>query len=311
MRVRSLLLLSFLALAGAACSMTTMVANNMTGTMDNMKKAFFAESSTKHALAAGPAMLMMLDGFIEAAPENVELLQRAAEMNCAFAQTFLDDTDREYAQAMYAKGLKFAKRAVAVEEPELAKALEAGDEKRVKELLDKTDEDFAPIAFWTGICWGGLINSAMEADLATGLPMVERLVARSEAIQPHYFFYAAHIFHAMFYAGRSAMLGGDLEKGRSHFEKAIEASGGNFLLWKVMFARTYAVNKQDADFFIRQLQEVLDAPTEDPPDRVLANQAARDKAEELLGRVKDFFPDYKVDSGADFEEEPLESLDLD
>ncbi len=309
MRARNLFAFALLGLL-AGCSMTTMVANNMTGTMDNMKKAFFAESSTKHAEAAGPAMLMMLDGFIVAAPDNIELLQRAAEMNCAYAQTFLDDTDRDYAKIIYAKGLKFAMKAVELENPELFQAIKQVNDDEVKRLLAESPADFAPIAFWTGICWGGLINAAMEADLATGLPMVEKLVARSEELQPDYFFYAAYIFHAMFNASRSTMLGGDLEKGKEFFEKAIEASGGNFLLWKVMYASTYAVNKQDPETFIRLLQEVLDAPKEDPEDRTLANQAARDKAVRLLGRVQDFFPTYQPASAQPLEEEPLENLDL-
>lgn len=309
MSARRFLTLALLPLL-AGCSMTTMVANNMTGTMDNMKKAFFAESSTKHAQSAGPAMLMMLDGFIQAAPENLELLQRGAEMNCAFAQTFLDDTDREYAKVLYKKGLKFAMKAIEVDQPKVFAAIQKADEAELEKLLAETPDDFAPISFWAGICWGGQINAAMEADLATGLPMVEKLIARSEASQPDYFFYAAYIYHAMFYASRSSMLGGDLEKGREYFEKAIQASGGNFLLWRIMFARAYAVNKQDPELFVKLLNEVLEAPSDDPSDRVLANQAAREKASRMIENLQDFFPSYQPASAQPLEEEPLEDLDL-
>ena len=297
------------------CVTPRFIANNMTDSVRDIKSAFFAENSPQHAMAAGPGLLMQLDGFLVSAPDNGELLLLAAEMNCSYAMTFLDTRDRQWAASQYAKGRGYAIRNVKLEYTELGDALEAADEAEVVRQLEEVDKEHLPDVFWTALCWGGYINARMDAETAADLPIVESLIAWTVAHDPEYYHGAGHLFYGMLFSSRSKLLGGDLEKGREHFEKAIEITSGNFLLPKVMFARTYAVNKQDAELYVKLLNEVVDADV-DLPELRIANRVAVADARELLERVGDFFPAWQepaepVDDGDSFIEDEAEDLDLD
>lgn len=305
----ALVLIAMLLLAG--CSMSKMVANNMSGTMTDMKDSFFAEDSAEHAFASGPSMLKMLDGFIVSSPRNVELLQRGAEMNCAFAQTFLEDSHREWAISLYQKGKAYGLRGLEIRYPRLSRAIQAHDEALIKKELESVRKKDQPLLFWTGICWGGEINMVMDATLVPDLPLVEAFMEHSGKLDPSYYFWSLEIFRGTFWAARPPLLGGDPEKGRQHFEVALEKTNGTFLLWKLMFAKVYAVATQNAPLFVETLREVQQSHrTIDNDENRLANQVARRQAAFWLERTTDIFPGYVAPEEDALEEEPAEDLDL-
>ena len=276
-----------------SCVTPSFIANNMTGTLEDMKSSFFSEPNPQHAFAAGPGLLKQLDGFIVSSPDNEELLRKGAEMNCGFALTFLDDYDRRWAADLYEKGRQYGLAALKIEYPEVEGALRRGDESALASALREVDRDDTPLIFWTGLCWGGRLNATMDVEGVIDLPLVEALISRSLELEEEYYFGAGHLFFGMLNAGRSEMLGGDLEKGRVHFEKAIELMDGRFLLAKVLYAMTYAVQKQDHDLFAELLDDVAEDTTEDEAAMRLANNVARQKASVLLDKVEDFFPGYE------------------
>jgi len=292
------------------------VANNMTGTLRDMTFAFMAGTSPTHGFHAGPALLVQLDGFIVSSPKNSELLLAGAEMNCSYALTFLDSTDPEWARHLYEKGRGYAMRGLGEVNGEILDAIGSGDAARLAREVAELDDEEQPLVFWTALCWGGIINATQDAVMAADLPLVEVLIAASLEKNPTYYFAAGHTFFGMLNAGRSEMLGGDLEKGRAAFERSMELTGGRFLLTKVMFARTYAVNKQDPALYVKTLNEVLEASFEDPPEMRLANAVARRDAARLLERTRDYFPGFRGDTGLEpeaglLEEEEADDLDLD
>jgi len=85
------------------------------------------------------------------------------------------------------------------------------------------------------------------------------------------------------------MLGGNPEKSRHHFEKALDLTENKYLLVQLFFAKTYAVQNQDRELFESQLQAVLQAPPDLLPEQRLANQVARKKAAKLLGQIDELF----------------------
>jgi len=296
----------------SGCSMSKMVANNVSGTMTDMKASFFADDSPDHAMASGPAMLKMLDGFIVSSPKNVSLLQSGAEMNCAFSQTFLEDDHRDWAIRMYRRGKSYGLRGLAIRYPELHRALTTGDEAGARTLLPEVKQKDLPLLFWTGICWGGEINMVMEAALLPDLPLVEAMMARTGELDSSYYFGAVNVFYGTYWAGRPELLGGNAEKGRGYFDEALAATQGSFLLWKFMYAKVYAVASGNADLYLRFLQEIMDTPeSQDTDENRLANQMARRLAAKWKGKVFDLFPDYVPPQDDLGDEEELDDLDLD
>jgi hypothetical protein len=85
-----------------------------------------------------------------------------------------------------------------------------------------------------------------------------------------------------------ASLGGEPEKGRAHFERAIELSGGRNLGAKVEFAESYARLLYERELHDVLLNEVLAAdPIE--PGNTLLNVLAQKRAAVLLANADDYF----------------------
>ncbi len=301
-----------LLLLPAGCSMNRLIANNMTSSMADIRTAFFDEGSPQQGFYGGPALLKQLDGFIVSSPRNEKMLLQAAELNCGYAMTFLDRSDPEWAAQQYAKGREYAMRGLAEVNQELATALQRGDEAALLKLLPEIDEeDELPLLFFTGLCWGGQLNATMDETLAADLGIIEMIFQACVDKNPGFYYGAGYTFFGVLNAGRTEMLGGNLEKGREYFDKAVKMYDGKFLLTKLLYATSYAVNSQNPELYVRLLNEVATSTFEDPPDMRLPNVVARRDAVQLLDRVGDFFPGYEGPSGLEPDVEPLEEDDID
>ena len=85
-----------------------------------------------------------------------------------------------------------------------------------------------------------------------------------------------------------AVLGGTPELGREHFERAIELSGGRFLMARVLLAEHYGRLVFDRELHDRELRTVLDS---EPRQRgmTLANLIAQERARALLESADEYF----------------------
>jgi hypothetical protein len=87
---------------------------------------------------------------------------------------------------------------------------------------------------------------------------------------------------------RPPALGGEPERAREHFEKAITLTGGKDLGVKVEYARGYAKLLYERELHDRLLNEVLAAdPYED--GYTLSNVLAQEQAREMLDQADDYF----------------------
>jgi hypothetical protein len=83
-------------------------------------------------------------------------------------------------------------------------------------------------------------------------------------------------------------LGGNWQKGKELFERAIKLSKRRNHLHMVNYARTYALNAQDKALFLALLNEVISAP--DLGDDVrLSNKVARRRAQRYLKNIDQWF----------------------
>ena len=121
------------------------------------------------------------------------------------------------------------------------------------------------------------------------IPRLEILMKKVHELNPAFHHAGPNLFLGAFYGGRSKMLGGNPEKSRHHFEKALKLTENKYLLVRLLFAKTYAVQNQDRVLFDSQLQAVLKAPPNLFPEQRLANEVARKKAAQLLGQIDELF----------------------
>lgn len=277
--------------AGSGCSIKRMVADNVTGTMEDTTKAFYEETSVKHAREAAPSLLVMLDGFLVSSPENGELLAAAAEMNCSFALGMAEPEDPRWASRLYQKGRDYGLRSLALESERVAAAARSGPVEELDQVLrEDFDEEQLAALFWTAMCWGSWINvNLAEMEAVADLPRAEAMMRRALELDETYFHAGPHLFFGMTNASRPEMLGGKPAEARAHFERVFELTEKKFLLAYVFFAQTYAVQIQDRALFLEALAYVDRAPFDIAPGTELFTAVAKQRAGELRGRMGELF----------------------
>ncbi|MFQ5840828.1 MAG: TRAP transporter TatT component family protein [Thermodesulfobacteriota bacterium] len=234
-----------------------------------------------------PAYLMLIDGLIEAYPQNEELLVAGAEAYSSYAAIFSEE-DREKAKRLYMKAKQYGLRALSKQE-------------RFKELLPKRVDQFrtcladftkrdVPALFWTASSWGSWISLSSDsveamAEVPKALCLMERVLELDEG----FYYGGPHLFMAVYHLSRPKAYGGDPEKARRHFEKAFELGRGKFLMAHVLYAKYYARQTFDRELFVSTLERVLDAPADSVPELTLLNTIAKEQAKGLLEKVNDYF----------------------
>ena len=234
-----------------------------------------------------PAYLMLMDGMIEAWPNNEQLLIAAAQGYSSFASVFVEDQDQDYAKLLLGKGKQYALRSLELrgfKEP-LQRPLD--DFKKALKDLGKKD---MPYLFWSAACWANWISLNLDSmEALAELPRVESMMQRALEVDEGFYYGGPHLFWGIWFASRPKIAGGDLNKAQSHFLKALDLGKGKFLMADVYYANYYARQALDKDLFVSTLQTVLAAPVGAVPELTLLNTVAKKKAKELLTRVEEYF----------------------
>lgn len=264
------------------------VARSSSVILDDMLAALQAEPDPVQGREAAASLLVLLEGYIRADPDNADLRRAAAQAYGSFAFGFLEKEEPDRARNFYRRGRDHGLHALRAT-PGFARAL-SGDLSLFKKALNDLGREELPLLFWTAYCWSGWVNlSRTNPDALADLPRTEAMMARALAIDPGYFYGGPELFFGVYYASRSPLMGGNPKKAREHFERAIAASGGKFLMAKVLYARFYAVQSQDKKLFTKLLTEVENAPPNLLPDQALANAIARQRARELRRQAEELF----------------------
>jgi len=120
------------------------------------------------------------------------------------------------------------------------------------------------------------------------LPQMEALFNRYMDISGDEVNSAVYTYMGILLTLRPPALGGEPERAREYFEKAIELTEGRDLGVKVEYARGYAKLLYERELHDRLLAEVMAAdPYQD--GYTLSNVLAKEQAEVLLAEADDYF----------------------
>lgn len=272
----------------SGCSTEKMAVRLALPLVEGQYIALQEEADPELAENALPANLKMMEGFLKEDKNNSDLLTRLSEGFCGYSFSFIEDTDPDRAAALYQRGKNYALSALTAET-----GIENIGKLNLDQLnsaLEKMDKDNVPSLFWLGQCWGGWLMLSLDNPLAfVAISKVESLMKRVLALDASYHYAGPHVFLGAFYGGRSKMLGGDPEKSRYHFEKSLALTGNRFLLSRVLYAKTYAVQVQDKKLFAEQLNTVIKSSGNILPEQRLANEVAKLKAIRLMEMANELF----------------------
>jgi hypothetical protein len=234
-----------------------------------------------------PAYLMLIDGMVQAIPDNDQLLIAAAQSYSSFASLFVEDQDKEYANLLYERGRQYALRSLEMRGFKQPLQRPFDDFKQGLTRLGKKD---VPYLFWTATCWANWIRLNLDSmEAMSQLPRVEWMMKRALELDERYYYGGPHLFMGIWHASRPKIAGGDLKKAQEHFLKALDLGQGKFLMADVYYANYYARKMMDKDLFTSTLQKVLETPADISPDLVLVNTVAKKQARELLSHTEEYF----------------------
>jgi hypothetical protein len=255
--------------------------------LEEVAKASFRQSDLRMLREGMPAYLMLIDGMIQAVPDNDRLLLAGAQSYSSFASLFLEDQDKEYANLLYEKGKGYALRSLEARGFRDPLQRSFDDFKEGLKRLTKRD---VPYIFWTATCWANWIRLNLDSvEAVSELPRVEWMMRRALELDEGFYYGGPHLFMGIWFASRPKIAGGDLKKAEEHFLRALDLGRGKFLMAHVYYAKYYARNKMDKGLFVTTLQRVLEAPLDTSPELVLPNTVAKKEARELLNHVGEYF----------------------
>ncbi len=288
MNLTKLLLIAASLIWLGGCSMGQMVARTSVSIMDGNIDAMNRETDLALAATAIPANIKLIEGLIVEDPRNTALLVNAAQAFYGYAFGFVEQKDPERADALYARGVQYALRALRVYGFDID--LSRAQPEALDRALSGLRKSAVPALFWTASNWSKQIdlNRSDPARIAQ-LSSAERLMHRVGELDPEFYYGGVHLFYGVYYGGRAPMLGGDYAKSEQAFARARAATGGRLLLVDVFQAEYLERQRLDAEAFARLLNGVLEKPLGTFPEMALANQIARQRARALLAKQHDWF----------------------
>ena len=281
------LILLLTILISACANSKTMTVGATASLLEDIAKSAYRQSDLRLIREGMPSYLLLIDGMVEAVPNNKELLINAAQAYASFASAFIQDEVRDYARVLYARAKDYALRAleqIGVDDPASAPFEEF--ERRVS-LLNQNE---VPCLFWAASCWGNWIGLSQNSIAALAeLPRVELLMKKVLELDEGFYFGGAHIFMGVLNGSKPKMAGGNPELARKHFLKAIELGDGKFLMTYIYYANYYAKKTFDKDLYIATLETVLQTPADIIPDLTLLNTVAQSRASKMLNEADEDF----------------------
>jgi hypothetical protein len=284
---RCLILLLLLPWLGA-CSMGQMVARSSVAIMDGSVDAMNRETDLALAEAAIPANLKLVEGLIAEDPTNPDLLANAAQGFYGYAFGFVELKDRARAEALYARGFDYGKRALRSFGVDID--LETANPDLIDQAVARLGKQAVPALFWTASCWAKQIDlNRTDPGRIAQLTSTERLIHRVGELEPDYYYGGVYLYYGVYYGSRAPMLGGDFAKSEQNFSRSNAVTDGKLLIVNVLQAEYLERQRLDQQRYHQLLTQVIENPLGSFPEMELVNQIARTRARRLLSEEADWF----------------------
>ena len=278
-----LFLSTILALTG--CS--TFVSSATKDLADNLSQAIMNQNDLDTVRQGAPAYLIMIDSFIQGAPDDIDLLLAGSNLYGSYAGAFAtEEPDRS--RRLTEKSLDYAHHAFCVNVPELCTISEQRFPEFTKALQKAEKNDLRVLNSW-GVAWAGWIQSRTDDWTAIAdIPKIKAIMLRVVELDPAWDNGNAQLYLAVLNSFLPAAMGGKPDLAKKYFEQAIKLSDGNNLMVKTLYARYYARMVFDRELHDKLLNEVLASPAASP-GMTLINTLAQEQARQLLMESGDFF----------------------
>jgi predicted anti-sigma-YlaC factor YlaD len=248
-----------------------------------------------------PFAIKLYESLLASVPQHEGLRLRTGSLYIIYANAFLqgpaDMTPRQEvetkehltqrAKNLYLRGRDILLVALERKNPDLLKQLK---ERKYKKALAPYEQRDVPFLYWVAAGWiGAFATDPFDMKLGLTLPQAEALMARVLELDPTYSQGAIHNFYILYYGSLPEYMGGNIQKAREHFKKAIDLAKNSDSSPLLSLAVTVCVREQNVEEFKSLLREILEFDVDRSPDNRLVNILNQKKARWLLDHVDDFF----------------------
>jgi predicted anti-sigma-YlaC factor YlaD len=163
------------------------------------------------------------------------------------------------------------------------------------QALTATNKKDVPLLYWAGAGWlGAYAIDPFDMDLGMTMPAAAALMNRVLELEENYASGAIHEFFVLYYGSLPDYMGGNLQKARDHFAKAIAISAGKSSTPYIALATTVAVKEQNISEFQSLLKQALAIDPDIDPENRLLNILNHRKALWLIEHADDLFLETEV-----------------
>jgi len=280
------------------CSINTLVANALTG--DGASTVFTGDSDPELVGAALPFAIKMYEALLYSTPRHQGLMLTTGSLFVMYANAFVHGpADRlpvyewqareealSRAKQLYLRGHRILLDALEQRHRGFASAAQSED--AMRNFARRFRRQDVPFLYWTVA--SGLAAYSVDVfdfDLAANIPVWHVMIERAFELDPG--FAGLDEFLVLYFASLPEMLGGDMERARYHFERAMAATGGNSTGALISYARSISIPEQDFDTFEERLRSVLAINPDDNPATRLVTILDQRTARWLLDNAYNFF----------------------
>ena len=277
-----LLLVSSAALSGC----TIIVSSAANGLADNLSVAIVNQDDPELVRAGAPSYLLLLDSFVEGNPDNPDILAAAATLYATYGAVFANEETR--ASRLTTRARRYALKAMCESYSPACRWPDATYDEFVASLTGIRPKKAEFLYAYGFASLAYLRAHSSDVNSLAELPQIEALFNHYLDISGDAVNSSAYTYMGILLTLRPPALGGEPERAREHFEKAIALTGGKDLGAKVEFAKGYAKKLYEREMHDQLLNEVMAAdPYQD--GFTLGNVLAQEEAAVLLAEADDYF----------------------
>lgn len=299
--LRALAGLCVVAVLACGCSMRQMATRQIADALASSGGTFSSDNDPELVREAIPFGLKTMESLLADLPDHHGLLLALAsgftEYAFAFVQSDADEIEsqdlaratamRTRARKLYLRGRDYGLRGLEVAHRDFGRLLRDNPQGAVKAAT----RDNVPLLYWTGVAWAAAISTAKsDSKLMAELPAAAALAQRALELDEAWDSGSLHEFFIAYDGGRSAAMGGSIERARKHFARAVELSGGLRASAYVGLAETVCVAEQKKAEFNQMLDKALAIDPDKKPEWRLLNLVTQRRARWLKEHTDDLFP---------------------
>ena len=229
-------------------------------------------------LTTGSLFVMYANAFVQGPAEMLDPIDYYEER--------IEGMDR--AKALYLRGNSMLFSALDKKYPGFSAA--ETEDGTLDAILKKAKKEDVALLYWA-VASGLLAYSIdiFDFELGSNINKWGSMIGRAYELDPDFNNGALDEFYIQFYAALPETLGGDKEKAKLHYHKALEKTKGLSAGPYVSYAKSVCVPAQDYDSFSENLEKALAIDPDDDPSNRLMNILSQKKARFMLDYAYEYF----------------------